>query len=855
MPSVVDHRTYAFVGDGCLQEGIGQEMISLAGHLRLGKLTLLWDDNRITDDGATDLSISEDVAARFRVADWHVVEVDGHDLEAVSAAIGAAKADPRPSLIACRTVIAKGIARLQGQRGGHSAKLLPEDAAAAREQLGWPSPPFEVPGRRAGRLARCRPPRPRRARGAGSAAWPHCRRPSAPSSSASSPASCPQAGATLLLDYKRGALDREPLPERHLHLRRDQRPAGRLHARAHGRLRRPRGADQPQAAPEAPSPRDDRSGAYVHCGVREHVMGAMANGMAAHGGVVPLAVTYLAFSDYERPAMRMAALMGLPVKFVFSHDSIGIGRNGPTHQPVEILASLRAMPNMLVLRPGRRGRGRRVLGDRARASQRAFDAGVRAPGAAARAAHAHERQPVAARRLRARRRPTAAPREVTLLATGSEVALALAARDALQAGGTPTAVVSMPSWELFDAQDAGLPRRACSARHGARVAVEAALRFGWDRWLGERGGFVGMTGFGASGPAEVLYEQFGITPEAIVAEARRLPRHPTRSTSVQPSQDRLPRPRHDRAADPRAAAVVRARADRARARRVPTRWSSAWPARRSPSPTRCRSPAAALERLPALQLVAVAATGTDCVDKAACAARGVAVSNIRGYAINTVPEHTFALILALRRNVVAYRESVLAGRWQQSGQFCFFDHPIRDLRGSRLGIIGEGVLGQRVAELARAFGMVPMFAAHKGSSGLGPLYTPWQEVIETSDVITLHSPLTPETRGMIAMPEFQAMKRRPLIVNTARGGLVDEAALVRALDAGLIAGAGFDVVDGEPPQARQPADARRRAPQRDPHAARGLGVRRSAAGTGRSVGGQHRELRRRPADESGRGAY
>jgi glycerate dehydrogenase len=214
--------------------------------------------------------------------------------------------------------------------------------------------------------------------------------------------------------------------------------------------------------------------------------------------------------------------------------------------------------------------------------------------------------------------------------------------------------------------------------------------------------------------------------------------------------------------------------------------------------------AATLEKLPSLRLVAVAATGTDCVDKAACHARGVAVVNIRGYAANTVPEHTFALILALRRSVVAYRESVLAGRWQESGQFCYFDHPIHDLAGARLGIIGEGVLGQRVAGIARAFGMVPMFAAHKGRSGLGPLYTPWQEVLETSDVITLHSPLTKETRGMLAMPEFQAMKRRPLIVNTARGGLVDEADLVRALDAGLISGIGFDVVDGEPPSTDNP---------------------------------------------------
>jgi glycerate dehydrogenase len=214
--------------------------------------------------------------------------------------------------------------------------------------------------------------------------------------------------------------------------------------------------------------------------------------------------------------------------------------------------------------------------------------------------------------------------------------------------------------------------------------------------------------------------------------------------------------------------------------------------------------AATLEQLPSLRLIAVAATGTDCVDKPACQAGGVAVANIRGYAANTVPEHTFALILALRRSVVAYRESVLAGRWQESGQFCYFDHPIHDLAGARLGIIGEGVLGQRVAEIGRSFGMVPMFAAHKGRSGLGPLYTPWQEVLETSDIITLHSPLTKETRGMIAMPEFEAMRRRPLIVNTARGGLIDEADLVRALDAGLISGIGFDVVDGEPPSLNNP---------------------------------------------------
>lgn len=214
--------------------------------------------------------------------------------------------------------------------------------------------------------------------------------------------------------------------------------------------------------------------------------------------------------------------------------------------------------------------------------------------------------------------------------------------------------------------------------------------------------------------------------------------------------------------------------------------------------------AAALGRLPELRLIAVAATGTDCVDKACCRQRGIAVANIRGYAVDTVPEHTFALMLALRRNLVAYRDDVLAGEWQRAGQFCFFNHAIRDLRGARLGIVGDGVLGQRVAEIARAFGMLPLFAARKGRTGAGRLYTPWDEMLATSDVITLHCPLTPQNRGMIALPEFRAMARRPLLINTGRGGLVDEAALVQALDEGLIAGAGFDVADGEPPAADGP---------------------------------------------------
>lgn len=217
-----------------------------------------------------------------------------------------------------------------------------------------------------------------------------------------------------------------------------------------------------------------------------------------------------------------------------------------------------------------------------------------------------------------------------------------------------------------------------------------------------------------------------------------------------------------------------------------------------------RLPAEAIARLPRLKLVAVAATGTDPVDVKACAARGIVVSNIRNYAINTVPEHTFALILALRRSIVAYRDSVRSGAWQRAEQFCYFDFPIRDLAGSTLGIIGEGAIGQAVAQLGRAFGMRILFSAHKNTTGMGPLYTPFEEVLERSDVITLHCPLMPSTRNLIGGPEFARMKRRPLLINTARGGLVDEEELGAALRSGQIAGAGFDVATIEPPPPDHP---------------------------------------------------
>ena len=517
--AVVDHRTYAFVGDGCLQEGVGQEMIALAGHLALSKLVLFWDDNRITDDGSTALSISEDVAARFRVAGWHVVEVDGHDIEAVSAAIDAAKADPRPSMIACRTTIAKGIARLQGQRGGHSAKLFAEDAEQARRDLGWNGAPFEVTADVLGawRAAGARHRAEREAWAARVAALPAAERAEFERILAGE---LPEGWRDTLATYKREAPQREPaasgifvsaeindalvdcMPERLV---------------ACADLEAPTNHKRRLAAFTAA----DRRGAYVHCGVREHLMGAMANGMAAHGGVLPLAVTYLAFADYERPAMRMAALMALPVKFVFSHDSIGVGKNGPTHQPVEILASLRAMPNMLVLRPADAIEAAEcweiALEQRSGPSTLVF----------ARQALPNVRRTATAENLSRRGAYVLAEaeggaRQATLLATGSEVAIAMRARELLQARGVPTAVVSMPCCERFDAQDAAYRAQVLGRPGAVRVAIEAAVRFGWDRYLGERGGFVGMTGFGASGPADVLYEHFGITPAAVVAEVERL---------------------------------------------------------------------------------------------------------------------------------------------------------------------------------------------------------------------------------------------------------------------------------------------------------------------------------------------
>lgn len=514
---LVDHYTYALVGDGCLQEGVGHEVISLAGHLRLGKLVFLWDDNRMTDDGVIDLASSDDMHARFRISGWHVQEVDGHDVDAVAAAILLAKKDPRPSMIACRTVIGRGLPGIEGTRAAHSARLHREQTDAARRYLDWPHPPFEIPDDILG-------------------AWREAGRRSLPAYEAW------QGRLSGLSPDKRRELDRlreGRLPEgwerplRAFQEKAVKEPSATYGIKLSGDLvdlladaipELLSGAPDLEGATQhkrrlAPFTAMDQGGRYVHYGIREHAMGAMLNGMAAHGGVVPVGVTYLVFSDYLRPTLRLAAMMGLPVAFVFSHDSIGIGRNGPTHQPVEYLASLRAIPNMLVLRPA----------DAVEAAECWEAALARRSGPSSLIFARQPLEPVrhdttgtnlSSRGAYVLAKPEGGPRRATILATGSEVGIALKARTLLQAEGVPTAVVSMPCWELFEEQNEAY-RREILGPGTARVAVEAAVRQGWDRYIGEDGGFVGMSGYGASGPEDQLFAHFGITPERVAEEIRK----------------------------------------------------------------------------------------------------------------------------------------------------------------------------------------------------------------------------------------------------------------------------------------------------------------------------------------------
>ena len=513
---MVDHHTYAVVGDGCLMEGISHEAISLAGHLKLGKLIVLFDDNRISIDGPTDLSVSDDQAARFAASGWDAEAVDGHDGAAVSAAIARAKKTDRPSLILCRTTIGYGAPGKAGTAGSHGAPLGAEEIAGARAAYGWNAEPFELPDdiiaswRAIG------------AKGAETNAGWAKRRDALPGARKAeferTVAGClPEGLDDAIRAYKKALSDDAPK-------RATRQSSGEtLDILAEhlpeliGGSADLTGSNNTKAKSQGIVSAEDFSGGYIHYGVREHAMAAAMNGMALHGGLIPYGGTFLIFTDYARPAMRLSALMGVRAIYVMTHDSIGLGEDGPTHQPVEQIASLRAMPNMAVFRPADAVETAECWAlALARKEGPSTLALTRQGLPTLRTAHTDENLCARGAYVLAEAN---GPARVTLYATGSEVSLAVEAQAMLEGEGVPTRVVSIPSRELFEAQDESYKSNIVDPGH-VRVAVEAAIGFGWDRFVGADGAFIGMTGFGASAPAGALYRHFGITAEAVAEAAR-----------------------------------------------------------------------------------------------------------------------------------------------------------------------------------------------------------------------------------------------------------------------------------------------------------------------------------------------
>jgi transketolase len=510
---LVDHRTYVIAGDGCLMEGISHEAIDFAGHLRLSKLIVLWDDNSISIDGATSLSTSTDQRARFAAAGWNTARVDGHDPEAVAAALQAAQTSDRPTLIACKTVIGYGAPTKKGTADVHGSPLGAEECAGAREALCWPHAPFELPEPvlDAWRAAPARGVEARQD-------WQK-RLQASPQRAAFIEATFNKlrpAVADALASLKaQFAAEKPKLATRQS----SQKVLEALLAAQPnlvGGSADLTGSNGTKTKTSKPVSAEDFSGNYIYYGVREHGMAAAMNGLALHGGLIPYGGTFLTFADYSRPAIRLAALMGVRVLHVMTHDSIGLGEDGPTHQPVEHLAALRAIPNLLVFRPAD-----------AIETAEAWVAALNAEGSPSilcltrqglpALERADLRENLTARGAYVVHEP-AAKRQVTLLATGSEVEIALAAAKTLEGEGVAAAVVSMPCWELFRAQASDYRRAVLG--DAPRIGVEAAIRMGWDEWLGSDGAFIGMTGFGASAPAGELYKHFGITPEAVAKAAR-----------------------------------------------------------------------------------------------------------------------------------------------------------------------------------------------------------------------------------------------------------------------------------------------------------------------------------------------
>jgi transketolase len=517
---IVNHFTFCIVGDGCLMEGLSQEAISLAGFLKLSKLIVLWDDNRISIDGPTTLSTCDNQLARFEACGWDAQVVDGDDAEAVAAAIAKARLSDKPSLIDCRTIIGKGAPTKAGTSATHGAPLGEDEVAGVRRTLDWPYPPFIIPPhilaawREAAR--RCIPER---------IAWE--RRFAALPVEAQEAFRCASAGKlapgwqTPLNAFKRKlATDQPKWPTRKASGQALEILTATFPEMIGG------SADLTESVfTMTQSTTDivpgDYSGRYVHYGVREHAMAAVMNGIALHGGFIPYGGTFLVFADYMRGGMRMSALMRQRVIYVLTHDSIGVGEDGPTHHPVETLAGLRVMPNMLVFRPAD--------------AVETFECWIIAiteydmPSCLVLSRQAvpavrteHVSINLSARGAYVLHEADGGEREVTLFATGSEVHLAVAARERLQADGIPTAVVSMPCWKLFDMQPEKYRREVLGPAwpECVRVAVEAAISPGWDRYIGENGVFVGLKGFGLSAPGEVLFKHFGITAENVVNQTK-----------------------------------------------------------------------------------------------------------------------------------------------------------------------------------------------------------------------------------------------------------------------------------------------------------------------------------------------
>jgi len=517
---VVDHFTYVMAGDGCLMEGIGQEAVTLAGHLGLGRLIVLYDDNSISIDGATSLSTNDDHKKRFAAAGWHVQGVDGFDQEAVARAIRKAqRVTDKPSMIACKTIIGYGAPTKAGTKEAHGAALGKDEIAGARQNLHWPYPPFEIPEPifTAWRKAGARGKSARRKWVKRHAAMPEADRAEFDRRMAGDiPASVDDA----IKAFKAKMAAEKPSWASRKSSQEVLEVINPILPDTIGGSADLTGSNNTKTKTINSQSSSDPSGRYMHYGIREHAMCAAMNGLALHGGVIPYGGTFLVFTDYCRPSIRLASLMGVRVIYVMTHDSIGLGEDGPTHQPVEHLAALRAIPHLTTMRPAD-----------AIETAECWQIAIEAKGKPTVLALSRQNLPTLRGagddnlcRRGAYILAGDASASVRLIASGSEVMLAMQARDLLAKDGITAAVVSMPSWELFAAQDASYRTDVLGPEGTVRVACEAASGFGWERWLGTKGAFVGMTGFGASGKASDLYKHFGITAEAIAEAARGLVR-------------------------------------------------------------------------------------------------------------------------------------------------------------------------------------------------------------------------------------------------------------------------------------------------------------------------------------------